>query len=134
MFRPWGSYETLTLGDRYTVKPIIVNPDASLSLQLHHRAEHRGAVSGTGKIQVDDRIQRLTEDQSVYIPIGSMHRLTNLGKLPLTLIEEQSGAYLGEDEFILSDDAYGRSGQDLGRRLDRRFTGVPEVQSIKANI
>ena len=109
MYRPWGSYETLVMGDRFQVKQIVVNPGASLSLQMHHhRAEHWVVVSGTAEVQVDDGIQMLTEDQSVYIPIGSKHRLTNPGKLPLTLIEVQSGGYLGEDDIVRFDDAYGR--------------------------
>jgi len=109
MYRPWGSYETLVLGDRFQVKQIVVNPGASLSLQMHHhRAEHWVVVSGTAEVQVDDGIQMLTEDQSVYIPIGSKHRLTNPGKLPLTLIEVQSGGYLGEDDIVRFDDFYGR--------------------------
>ena len=109
MYRPWGSYETLVVGDRFQVKQIVVNPGASLSLQMHHhRAEHWVVVSGTAEVQVDDGIQMLTEDQSVYIPIGSKHRLTNPGKLPLTLIEVQSGGYLGEDDIVRFDDVYGR--------------------------
>ena len=109
MYRPWGSYQTLVMGDRFQVKQIVVNPGASLSLQMHHhRAEHWVAVSGTAEVQVDDSIQMLTKDQSVYIPIGSKHRLTNPGKLPLTLIEVQSGSYLGEDDIVRFDDVYGR--------------------------
>jgi mannose-1-phosphate guanylyltransferase/mannose-6-phosphate isomerase len=109
MYRPWGSYETLVLGDRFQVKQIVVNPGGSLSLQMHHhRAEHWVVVSGTAEVQVDDRIQMLNEDQSVYIPIGSKHRLTNPGKLPLTLMEVQSGGYLGEDDIVRFDDFYGR--------------------------
>jgi len=109
MYRPWGSYETLVLGDRFQVKQIVVNPGASLSLQMHHhRAEHWVVVSGTAKVQVDEEIQMLTEDQSAYIPIGSKHRLTNPNRLPLTLIEVQSGGYLGEDDIVRLDDLYGR--------------------------
>ena len=109
MYRPWGSYETLVLGDRFQVKQIVVNPGASLSLQMHHhRAEHWVVVSGTAEVQVDDSIQMLTEDQSVYIPIGAKHRLSNPGKLPLTLIEVQSGSYLGENDIVRFDDVYGR--------------------------
>ena len=109
VYRPWGSYETLLLGERFQVKQIVVNPEASLSLQMHHhRAEHWIVVSGTAEVQVGDSIQMLTEDQSVYIPIGSRHRLTNPGKLPLTLIEVQSGSYLGEDDIVRFDDFYGR--------------------------
>ncbi len=110
MYRPWGSYETLVLGDRFQVKQIVVNPGASLSLQMHHhRAEHWVVVSGTAEVQVGEGIRMLTEDQSVYIPIGSKHRLTNPGRLPLTLIEVQSGGYLGEDDIMRLDDVYGRS-------------------------
>ena len=109
MYRPWGSYETLVLGERFQVKQIIVNPGASLSLQMHHhRAEHWVVVSGTAEVQVDEGIQMLTEDQSVYIPIGSKHRLTNPGTLPLILIEVQSGSYLGEDDITRFEDIYGR--------------------------
>ena len=109
MYRPWGSYETLVLGDRFQVKQIVVNPGASLSLQMHHhRAEHWVVVSGTAEVQIDEGIQMLTEDESVYIPIGSKHRLTNPGRLPLTIIEVQSGGYLGEDDIVRLDDVYGR--------------------------
>ena len=109
MYRPWGSYETLVLGDRFQVKQIVVNPGASLSLQMHHhRAEHWVVVSGTAEVQVDDTIQMLTEAQSVYIPIGAKHRLSNPRKPPLTLIEVQSGSYLGEDDIVRFDDVYGR--------------------------
>jgi len=112
MYRPWGYYETLVLGDRFQVKQIIVNPGASLSLQVHHyRAEHWIVVSGTAEVQVDDKIQTLTEDQSVYIPIGSKHRLTNRGKMPAALIEVQSGSYIGEDDIERLDDIYGRLSQ-----------------------
>ena len=110
MYRPWGLYETLVLGERFQVKQILVNPGASLSLQMHHhRAEHWVVVSGTAEVQVDNSIQMLTEDQSIYIPIGSKHRLTNPGKLPLTLIEVQSGGYLAEDDIVRFDDIYNRS-------------------------
>ena len=100
MHRPCGFYETLVLGERFRVKQIVVNPGASLSLQTHnYRAEHWVVVSGTADIQVNDRVQTLTEDQSVYIPIGAKHRLSNPAKTPLTLIEVQSGKYLGEDDI-----------------------------------
>lgn len=109
MYRPWGSYETLVMGDRFQVKQIIVNPNASLSLQMHHhRAEHWVVVSGTAEVQINEDVRILTEDQSVYIPVGSKHRLTNPGKLPLTLIEVQSGGYLGEDDIVRFEDHYGR--------------------------
>ncbi len=109
IYRPWGSYETLVLSDRFQVKQIVVNPGASLSLQMHrYRAEHWVVVSGTAEVQLDDTIQILSEDQSVYIPIGSKHRLTNPKKLPLKLIEVQSGSYLGEDDIVRFEDCYGR--------------------------
>lgn len=110
MYRPWGSYETLVLGNRFQVKQIVVNPGSSLSLQMHHhRAEHWVVVSGTAEVQVSETVKLLTEDQSIYIPIGATHRLTNPGKLPLTLIEVQSGGYLGEDDIVRFEDVYGRS-------------------------
>jgi len=109
IYRPWGSYETLVLGKRFQVKQIIVNPGASLSLQMHHhRAEHWVVVSGTAEVQVEDHIQMLDEDQSVYIPIGSKHRLRNPGTASATVIEVQSGDYLGEDDIVRFDDVYGR--------------------------
>ena len=109
VYRPWGFYETLILGDRFRVKQIIVDPGESLSLQMHyHRAEHWVVVSGTAEVQVNDEIQMLIADQSVYIPIGSRHRLTNPGKLPLTLIEVQTGNYISEEDIVRFDDDYGR--------------------------
>ena len=109
VYRPWGSYETLALGSRFQVKKITVNPAASLSLQMHHhRAEHWIVVSGTAEVEVGEKSQIMIEDESVYIPIGSKHRLTNPGKLPLILIEVQSGGYLGEDDIVRFDDVYGR--------------------------
>lgn len=109
VYRPWGSYETLILGERFQVKQIIVNQGASLSLQLHHyRAEHWVVVSGFAEVSIDESHQILTEDQSIYIPIGSKHRLRNTGEVPLILIEVQSGSYLGEDDIIRFDDEYGR--------------------------
>lgn len=109
MYRPWGYYETLVLGERFKVKQIVVKPGACLSLQMHHhRAEHWVVVSGTAEVEIDGRIEMLVEDQSVYIPIGSKHRLTNPGKLSLILIEVQSGSYLGEDDITRYSDLYGR--------------------------
>lgn len=109
-YRPWGSYKTLVLGDRFQVKQIIVSPGASLSLQMHkHRAEHWVIVTGTAEIQLNNSTHILTENQSIYIPVGSKHRLTNPGKLPLIVIEVQSGDYLGEDDIIRFDDIYGRT-------------------------
>lgn len=109
LYRPWGGYETLISGERFQVKQLFINPGASLSLQMHHhRAEHWVVVSGTAKVHVDDVVQILTEDQSVYIPVGSKHRLINPGKLPLIMIEVQSGSYLGEDDIMRFEDVYGR--------------------------
>lgn len=109
VFRPWGSYDCLDAGDRFLVKHIIVNPGASLSLQMHHhRAEHWIVVKGTAQVGCGDEVFLLTENQSTYIPLGKRHRLTNPGKLPLEMIEVQSGAYLGEDDIVRFEDTYGR--------------------------
>jgi mannose-1-phosphate guanylyltransferase / mannose-6-phosphate isomerase len=108
--RPWGSYDSLEAGDRFQVKRIVVKPGASLSLQKHHhRAEHWIVVSGTAEVTCDDKVFLLTENQSTYIPLGSVHRLRNPGKVPLELIEVQSGSYLGEDDIVRFDDVYGRA-------------------------
>lgn len=109
VFRPWGSYETVDLADRFLVKRIIVKPGAALSLQKHfHRAEHWIVVKGTAQITIADRQITLGEDQSTYIPLGSFHRLENPGRIPLELIEVQTGSYLGEDDIVRVDDRYGR--------------------------
>jgi mannose-1-phosphate guanylyltransferase/mannose-1-phosphate guanylyltransferase/mannose-6-phosphate isomerase len=108
--RPWGSYETLHAGHRVQVKHIVVKPGGKLSLQMHHhRAEHWVVVHGTAKIRRGDEEIILTEDQSTYIPLGTAHRLENPGKIPLHLIEVQSGAYLGEDDIVRFEDHYGRA-------------------------
>jgi mannose-1-phosphate guanylyltransferase/mannose-6-phosphate isomerase len=108
--RPWGSYDSLESAERFQVKRIIVKPGASLSLQKHHhRAEHWIVVSGTAEVTCDDRVFLLGENQSTYIPLGSVHRLRNPGKVPLELIEVQSGSYLGEDDIVRIEDVYGRS-------------------------
>jgi mannose-1-phosphate guanylyltransferase/mannose-6-phosphate isomerase len=108
--RPWGSYETIAAGPRFQVKRIIVKPDCKLSLQKHHhRAEHWIVVRGTAKVTCDDKAFLLSENQSTYIPLGAVHRLENPGKLPLELIEVQSGGYLGEDDIVRFDDVYGRA-------------------------
>lgn len=107
--RPWGSYDSIARGSRYQVKNIKVKPGASLSLQMHHhRAEHWVVVNGTALIQVGDKEQLVTENESVYIPIGHQHRLTNPGKVTLELIEVQSGSYLGEDDIVRLEDKYRR--------------------------
>lgn len=110
VYRPWGYYQTVDLGDRYQVKRIMVKPGAQLSLQMHyHRAEHWIVVSGTARITRDDETKLLRENESTYIPQGTTHRLENPGRLPLHLIEVQSGAYLGEDDIVRFEDSYGRS-------------------------
>ncbi|MCH8467514.1 MAG: mannose-1-phosphate guanylyltransferase/mannose-6-phosphate isomerase [Roseinatronobacter sp.] len=107
--RPWGWFESLVIGDRFQVKRIVVHPGAALSLQSHHhRAEHWIVVAGTAKVTIDATVQLLGENQSVYIPLGAVHRLENPGKLPLTLIEVQTGSYLGEDDIIRYEDVYAR--------------------------
>ena len=107
--RPWGWFETLALSDRFQVKRIVVKPGAALSLQSHvHRAEHWIVVSGTARVTVGDTVKLVTENQSVFIPLGEKHRLENPGKLPMVLIEVQTGAYLGEDDIVRYEDAYAR--------------------------
>lgn len=108
--RPWGCYDSIDTGDRHQVKRIMVKPGASLSLQMHHhRAEHWIVVRGTAEITCDGKVIMLTENQSTYIPLGAVHRLANPGKMPLEIIEVQSGAYLGEDDIVRIEDTYGRS-------------------------
>jgi mannose-1-phosphate guanylyltransferase/mannose-6-phosphate isomerase len=108
--RPWGNYDSLEEGERFQVKRIVVKPGASLSLQKHHhRAEHWIVVSGTAEVTCDDKVFLIGENQSTYIPLGSKHRLRNPGKVPLELIEVQSGSYLGEDDIVRFDDVYGRA-------------------------
>ena len=107
--RPWGWFETLALGDRFQVKRIVVHPGAALSLQSHvHRAEHWIVVSGTARVTVDASVTLVTENQSVYIPLGARHRLENPGKVPMVLIEVQTGSYLGEDDITRYEDVYAR--------------------------
>ena len=107
--RPWGSYETLHNGTRVQVKHILVKPGGKLSLQMHHhRAEHWVVVQGTARVRRGDEEIMLTEDQSTYIPLGTKHRLENPGKIPLHVIEVQSGAYLDEDDIVRFEDTYGR--------------------------
>ena len=110
VYRPWGHYEGIDTGDRFQVKRITVMPGEKLSLQMHHhRAEHWVVVRGTAKITCGDEVKLLTENESTYIPIGTTHRLENPGKLPLDLIEIQSGSYLGEDDIVRFDDIYQRA-------------------------
>jgi mannose-1-phosphate guanylyltransferase/mannose-6-phosphate isomerase len=109
-YRPWGFYESLISGDRFQVKRIVVKPGEKLSLQKHfHRAEHWVVVAGTAMVTRDDEQIILRENESIYLPLGSTHRLENPGRIPLTLIEVQSGSYLGEDDIVRFEDTYGRA-------------------------
>lgn len=110
VYRPWGWYDSIDAGPRFQVKRIVVNPGARLSLQMHHhRAEHWIVVSGTAEVVNGDKTLLLGENESTYIPLGHVHRLANPGKLPLEIIEVQSGSYLGEDDIVRFDDVYGRT-------------------------
>ncbi|MET7014134.1 mannose-1-phosphate guanylyltransferase/mannose-6-phosphate isomerase [Uliginosibacterium flavum] len=110
VYRPWGWYDSIDMGPRFQVKRIVVNPGATLSLQMHHhRAEHWIVVSGTAEIVNGDKVLLLGENESTYIPLGHKHRLANPGKLPLEIIEVQSGSYLGEDDIVRFEDSYGRN-------------------------
>ena len=110
IYRPWGSYDGITEGDRWQVKKIVVNPGACLSLQMHHhRAEHWIVVKGTALVEKDGTRELVGENQSTYIPLGAKHRLSNPGKIPVEMIEVQSGPYLGEDDIVRFEDRYGRS-------------------------
>ncbi|MEM8654390.1 MAG: mannose-1-phosphate guanylyltransferase/mannose-6-phosphate isomerase [Pseudomonadota bacterium] len=107
--RPWGWFESLVVGDRFQVKRIVVHPGAALSLQSHHhRAEHWIVVEGTARVTIDDDVKLVSENQSVYIPLGAVHRMENPGKVPMVLIEVQTGTYLGEDDIIRYEDVYSR--------------------------
>ncbi|RQP07294.1 mannose-1-phosphate guanylyltransferase/mannose-6-phosphate isomerase [Paracoccus sp. MA] len=107
--RPWGWFETLALADRFQVKRIVVNPGGALSLQSHfHRSEHWIVVSGTARVTVNDTETLVTENQSIYVPLGAVHRMENPGKVPMVLIEVQTGAYLGEDDIVRYEDIYSR--------------------------
>jgi len=110
VFRPWGWYEGIDEGERFQVKRIAVKPGAALSLQMHHhRAEHWIVVKGTAKVTRGDEVFLVGENESTYIPLGTRHRLENPGKVDLEMIEVQSGSYLGEDDIVRFEDAYGRT-------------------------
>ncbi len=110
VYRPWGFYESLINGDRFQVKRMVVTPGHKLSLQKHfHRAEHWVVVNGSALVTCDDKQSLVRENESIYLPLGCVHRLENPGRIPLTLIEVQSGAYLGEDDIVRIEDTYGRS-------------------------
>ena len=109
VFRPWGSYDSVDSGKRFQVKRIVVKPGGTLSLQMHHhRAEHWTVVSGTAKVTRGDKSFLLSENESTFIPLGTIHRLENPGRVPLEMIEVQSGSYLGEDDIVRFEDVYGR--------------------------
>jgi mannose-1-phosphate guanylyltransferase/mannose-6-phosphate isomerase len=110
VYRPWGSYDSIDMGDRFQVKRITVKPGAALSLQKHHhRAEHWVIVSGTAEVTRNDEVFLVAENESTFLPLGAVHRLRNPGKVPLELIEVQSGSYLGEDDIVRLEDVYGRA-------------------------
>jgi mannose-1-phosphate guanylyltransferase/mannose-6-phosphate isomerase len=107
--RPWGYYDSIDKGERFQVKRIVVHPGGTLSLQKHHhRAEHWVVVRGTAEVTVGSEVKAVHENESVFIPIGAVHRLANQGKIPLELIEVQTGSYLGEDDIVRIDDVYKR--------------------------
>jgi mannose-1-phosphate guanylyltransferase/mannose-6-phosphate isomerase len=110
IFRPWGFYQSVDSGTRYQVKRIVVKPGARLSLQKHfHRAEHWVVVRGTAEVTLNEEHRMIHENESIYVPIGSTHRLVNPGKIPLELIEVQVGSYLGEDDIVRLEDVYART-------------------------
>jgi mannose-1-phosphate guanylyltransferase/mannose-6-phosphate isomerase len=112
VYRPWGAYDSIDMAERFQVKRITVKPGAALSLQMHHhRAEHWVVVSGTARVTRGDDVFVLGENESTFIPVGTKHRLENPGKMPLELIEVQSGSYLGEDDIVRFEDVYGRGSQ-----------------------
>ena len=126
VFRPWGSYDGVDAGDRFQVKRIVVNPGAALSLQMHyHRAEHWIVVRGTALVTRGEETFLLTENQSTYIPLGVKHRLSNPGRVPLEIIEVQSGAYLGEDDIVRFEDSYGRTDRPNEGRSEARHDARP---------
>lgn len=109
-YRPWGWFETLVLADRFQVKRIVVKAGAALSLQSHfHRSEHWIVVAGTAKVTIGEEERLVTENQSIYIPLGEKHRLENPGKVQMVLIEVQTGSYLGEDDIVRYEDIYARN-------------------------
>ena len=126
IYRPWGSYDGITEGDRWQVKKIVVNPGASLSLQMHHhRAEHWIVVKGTAVVEKDGVEELVGENQSTYIPLGARHRLSNPGKIPVEMIEVQSGPYLGEDDIVRFEDIYGRTDASGNRPSQASLTPQP---------
>jgi mannose-1-phosphate guanylyltransferase len=109
-YRPWGGYSSVVAGERFQVKRLFVKPGKKLSLQKHHhRSEHWVVVRGTAEVTVDGKVTMLSENQSIYLPLGCTHRLANPGKILLELIEVQTGSYLGEDDIIRIEDEFGRA-------------------------
>jgi mannose-1-phosphate guanylyltransferase/mannose-6-phosphate isomerase len=109
VYRPWGSYTVLEEGERYKIKRIFVKPNHKLSQQMHyHRSEHWVVIKGTAKVIINDRENIVHENESIYVPKSTKHRLENPGKVPLELIEVQNGEYVGEDDIVRFDDVYGR--------------------------
>ena len=109
-YRPWGGYSSILNGARFQVKKLFVKPGKKLSLQKHHhRAEHWIVVSGTAEVTIDGKVTMLSENESIYLPLGCVHRLANPGKILLELIEVQTGSYLGEDDIIRIEDEFGRA-------------------------
>ena len=111
MHRPWGNYTSIDEDSSWKVKKIVVRPKSSLSLQMHHhRAEHWIVVKGTAEVEINDQKLILSENQSTFIPLGAKHRLSNPGEIPLTIVEIQTGDYIGEDDIVRFKDEYGRMG------------------------
>jgi mannose-6-phosphate isomerase-like protein (cupin superfamily) len=128
--RPWGSYQSVDNGDRHQVKRIVVKPGGRLSLQKHHhRSEHWIVVRGAARATVNDLIKTVHENESIYIPVGAVHRLENPGKIPLELIEVQTGSYLGEDDIIRIEDDYRRHESHVA--VDRGCSGNPRNGSAR---
>src|SRR5262245_53908020 len=122
IYRPWGYYQDVDIAARYRVKRIVVKPGSTLSLQKHfHRSEHWVVVKGTAEVTIGNDVRNVHENESSYIPIGSIHRLANPGKIPLELIEVQVGSYLGEDDIVRLDDVYGRGSgsRNIGQQKNR---------------
>jgi mannose-1-phosphate guanylyltransferase len=118
VYRPWGHYDSIDAGARYQVKRIFVNPGAKLSVQMHHhRAEHWIVVKGTARVTLDGVEKLVTENESIYLPVGAVHALENPGKIPLELIEVQVGTYLGEDDIVRLEDRYGRADQAAAKKI-----------------
>ena len=112
VYRPWGYYQSVDLGDRFQVKRLMVKPGAKTSTQIHyHRSEHWVVVEGTAQITRGEETFLLHENESIYLPMGTKHRLENPGKIPLHLVEVQSGTYLGEDDIVRIEDIYGRTSE-----------------------